>query len=108
MADYSEAVSKHATLTASTVDTVTLTRDYPRVEVLHKSAAVAEPIYFTVNGAVPTVNGDDTHVVMPGGWKTVKSQADRDEGPVETAPDSSTVVRVISAGTPAYAVTGEE
>lgn len=97
MASYSEARAKHATLVASTVDTVTLTgtgRNFSAVEVLHKSPAVADPIYFTVDGSTPTVNGPNTDVVMPGGWKTVAT------------PDGD-VIKLISAGTPAYAVTGE-
>ena len=96
MASYEEATSKHATLVASTVDTVTLTgTDYYSVEVLHRSSSVTDPIYFTVDGSTPTVAGDDTYVVMPGGWKTVRSKENID------------VVKLISAGTPAYSVTGE-
>lgn len=96
MATYSEALSKHATLTATTVDTVTLTgTDYYSVEVVHRSGSLTTPIYFTVDGSTPTVEGDDTYVVMPGGWKTVKSRVNVD------------VIKLISAGAVAYSVTGE-
>lgn len=95
MATHSVALAKHATLSASTVDTITLTNDFQTVEVVHRTSTAADPIYFTVDGSTPTVGGDNTYVVMPGGWKSVRAWANSD------------VVKLISAGTPAYSVTGE-
>lgn len=92
MASYSVAKSKHATLVASTADTVAFTTDWPAVEVVNKDASAA--IYFTVSGVAPTVAGDDTLYVGPG-------QSVIERSNVLTDP-----VKLISSGTPAYAVTG--
>jgi hypothetical protein len=60
MTNYTVISGKHATLAASTVDAVTLAAGTPVVEVVNYGAS---PIYFTVDGSVPTVGGDDTKVV---------------------------------------------
>jgi hypothetical protein len=67
MAAYSEAKSKHYALTASQVDTVTLTGQVNFVEVIHHGN-VSNPIYVLIGAAalVPTVAGDDTEVVLAG------------------------------------------
>jgi hypothetical protein len=93
MASYSAARSKHATLTASAVDTVTLGADWNTVEVTNRSAT--DPIYVTTNNAAPTVAGDDTFVVPAGGYRVLE---------VPTA--GSTVVKLISGGNAPYSVTG--
>lgn len=91
--------AKHGTLTAATVATVTFAADYRVVMVTHRSSSDTNPIYFTVDGSTPTVAGDDTFVCMPGGWRSVASQNDNSDG--------STVIKLISTGTPAYSVEGE-
>lgn len=91
--------AKHGTLVAATVATVTFAKDYPVVMVTHRSPSNTNPIYFTVDGSTPTAAGDDTFVVMPGGWRSVVASTDQ--------ADSSTVVKLISAGTPDYSVEGE-
>lgn len=91
--------AKHGTLTASTVATVTFAADYRAIMVTHRSPSATDPIYFTVDGSTPTAAGDDTFVVMPGGWRSVNAQYDN--------ADASTVIKLISAGTPAYSVEGE-
>lgn len=88
----------HGTLTASTVATVTLTRDFQRVEVLNVTGSAA--IYFTVDGSNPTVAGDDTYVVPAVTGASFSAPAN--------ASGSTTVVKLISSGTPGYAVTGLE
>jgi hypothetical protein len=71
MASYSVTAAKHATLAASTVDTVTLpgigTESHIEVSNWHSTAL----IYFTADGSTPTVAGDDTLVVGPGTSLTV-------------------------------------
>lgn len=86
--------ARHITLTASTVATVTMDRDYSYLEVVNVDGAAA--VYFTVNGAAPTVAGNDTFV-LPAAI-----------GGLETQPESSdvTTVRLISAGTPRVSVRG--
>lgn len=93
MASYSEALSKHATLSAATVDTVTLTADYRSVEVKNRASS-GSGIFFTVDGSTPTVLGDDTFVVLPGEALVVPSGL------------SSDAVKLISATADAYSVTG--
>ena len=64
MASYTAAKSKHQTLAANTVDTVTLSQDHWYVEVSNWGV---DRLYFTVDGSTPTVGGDDTWVVGGGG-----------------------------------------
>lgn len=94
MADHAVARSKHATLSADTVDAVTLTRDYPAAEVKNRG----EPdIHFTVDGSTPTVGGDDTFVV-PAGESLVVG--------LSTKPQTPDVVKLIATDSCAYSVTG--
>lgn len=66
MATSSTATAKHATLSASTMDTVTLTNPAKRVIIKNRSAVAGNTIYATINGADPTVAGDDTISVQAG------------------------------------------
>lgn len=68
MAAYSELVSKHATLSGTTVDSVTLTKAFGKVEVLNRGTGT---LYVTTGNSVsgttdPTAAGDDTTVVPAG------------------------------------------
>lgn len=93
MASFSVDRSKHATLTADAVDTVTL--GYRgTVEVLNRSAS--DYIYFTNDDSAPAVDGDDTFVVGPGQSLLVGA----------SNVGSNEVVKLISAGAAAYSVTG--
>ena len=92
MASHSVARSKHTTLTATTVDTVTLTTNHGQVEVANRASSGAG-ISFTVDGTSPTALGDDTYWVGPGQSLVVRL------GP-------SDVVKLISATADAYSVTG--
>lgn len=86
--------SEHVTLTADTVATVTLDRQYNAVEVVNVDGAAA--VYFTVDGSAPAVEGAGT-VVLPAAIGGVE---------VRPASDNPTVVKLISAGTPKVAVRG--
>jgi hypothetical protein len=81
------------TLVASTVDTVNWPAgvNAPYVEVLNDGGT---DIFVTVNGATPTVAGNNTFEVPPGAVRVLKT-------PSEVA----TAVKLISAGTPTYSVT---
>jgi hypothetical protein len=96
MASYTGMRIKHATLVAATMDTVTLDGDYKHVEVVNRDGV--NEIYFTIDGADPTVAGDNTHVLPAQiGRITVNAAAE---------PGTPTVVKLISAGTPKYTVRG--
>ena len=91
------ADSRHITLTANTVSTVTLDGDYNNVEVLNVSGAAA--VYFTVNGATPTVKGNGT-VVLPAAIGALALPL------FDNGTSGATTVRLISTGTPDVAVRG--
>jgi hypothetical protein len=84
--------STHQTLVAATPDQVTLPSGYPNVEVTNRDSTAV--IYFTVDGTVPVSAADGTYVVMPLSALRINF------------PTGATVVKLISAGTPAYSVTG--
>lgn len=85
------------TLVAATVDTVTFDSEVGQVEVLSHDGS--SPIYFTVDGSTPTVAGAGTFV-LPAAVGAL-------EVPVAyNAAGGDTAVKLISAGTPTYSVTG--
>lgn len=94
MADHAVETAFHGTLSATTVDAVTLTRDHPNAEVKNRGDVA---IYATVNGSVPTVGGADTFVV-PAGESIVLV--------LSTRPGVPDVVRLIASDSCAYSVTG--
>ena len=71
MAAYSEIRSKTATLSTTTVDTVTLGQPWDRIEVANHDAA--QPLYVTFDGSTPTAAGDDTSYVGPNQSIVVKA-----------------------------------
>jgi hypothetical protein len=92
MTDYTANLSKHAVLVASTVDRVTMGGNYVEVTVFNRSAT--DPLFVRVDGADPTVNGDDSRLV-----------------PVRTSrvlgnpnPANANEVRLISPGAAGYSV----
>lgn len=95
MAAYTEVKSKHWTLTASTVDSLTITGQHGNVEVVHHGDDTS-PVYLNVlkAAATPTIAGDDTEVVLAG------------ERVRFSISNTATVVSVISAGTPRISVVG--
>lgn len=100
MATYSVNRAKHATLTASTIDQVTVATA-GIAEVMNRTGS--SEIYFTVGTvasppADPTVGGDDCFVVPAtlGSYVLERAPSFATEGPV--------VVKLISVGTPGYSV----
>lgn len=92
MGSYSVTTSKHATLVASTVDTVTLgSSDVDTAYIVNIDGASI--IYATGDGSVPTVAGDDIPVVIPAL-----------AGAFAVVDVVGSAVKLISAGTPKYAV----
>lgn len=90
MASYSAVRVKSQTLSAATVDTVTLSGAAGSVEVYNRSTS--DTISFTTDGSTPTALGDDCYVAGAGQSVTV--------------PAATSATKLISAGTPAYTVTG--
>lgn len=82
----------HHVLAAATVDTVTFAADHGEIEVLSRDGAAE--IYFTVDGSTPTVGGTNCFVQPAGVGSTIVAVRAR----------GGTVVKLISAGTPAYSV----
>lgn len=89
-----EGDSRHVTLTANAVTTITLDADYDNVEVLNVDGGGV--VYFTANGATPTVAGNGT-VVLPAAVGAVTL--------TPYGPDLATI-KLISAGTPKVSVRG--
>lgn len=86
----------HATLTANTVDTITLDNDYIAVEILNRNGAAE--IYATIDTNVtPTVGGTNCDV-LPAAIGNLIIDA--------SAYGTPTIVQLISNGTPAYTVKG--
>jgi hypothetical protein len=93
VATYSGAQTQHQTLTASTVDTVTLDGNYDQAEVVNR--ATSGDIYWTVNGSTPTAGGAGTFITRAGEALKVRAP----EG-------GQTVVKLISTAACPYSVTG--
>lgn len=93
MAAHTVLLSKHTTLSAATVDTITMTaQDFQFVEVANRASSGAG-ISFTVDGSTPTVLGDNTYWVGAGQSVVVPWLG------LDT-------VKLISTTTDAYSVTG--
>lgn len=91
MASYTAVRAKSATLSASTVDTITLANGIKRVLVINRSTSGW--IWAKEGSVAPTVAGDECLPVGPT-WAI----------PVETN-GSTTVVKLISSGALDYTVT---
>jgi hypothetical protein len=101
----------HKTTVAATVDVVTLA---PTDVIMVTNRSGVSPIYFTVDGSVPTVAGDGTRVmpaivgakqqrVDPGGVVRT-NQATTDEYHPAGTTESAVQVRLISAAPTDYSV----
>lgn len=84
----------HSTLTASTVDTVTLTSAAKRLRIINRSGTAE--IYYTTNGSAPTVFGANCYVVV--------AAITEDSARNELGDQNETKVQLISSGTPTYSV----
>lgn len=100
MASGSAFKAYHSTLTAATVDTVTLDAWGRYVLVINKSAT--DYIYVTTDGSTPTVEGNNTYCVCPGQSKVLFNEGVEPEPALALA--GSTAVKLISSGTPKYGV----
>jgi hypothetical protein len=84
------AASSHPfTLTANTVDTFTFSEDLNSVDIISDGAAA---VFYTIDGTAPTVGGTACYL-LPAGAISVDTRQPK-SGDV-------TVVKIISAGTPA-------
>lgn len=99
MATYTVNTAKHATLTANVVDTVTTARTNSGELMVREQLEVtnrgATEIYFRIDGANPTVGGDDCFIVLPGGSLRV----DR-----VTEGSASPVVKLVSSAATPYSI----
>lgn len=84
----------HAQLVAGAVTTITLDRDYSRVEVTNVDGADA--VYFRIGAAAPTVEGDGCEV-LPAAIGSLE---------VDVFTAGKTVVKLISNGAPKVSVRG--
>jgi hypothetical protein len=85
----------HRTLTANTVETVDLDGNYDRIEVLNRDGS--SEVFFTTDGTNPGIATDGCHV-LPAAIGAVEV-ADQTSG-------ANSVVKLISAGSPAISVRG--
>ena len=113
--------AKNGTLTAATVATVTFTARYGEIEIQNLEPAGAADtaiIYATTNGVAPTVGGDDCTAIEPGTSATLGNNSglwfqnalQAPYAPLagsQYAADGGTTVKLISAGTPEYSVSGQ-
>lgn len=91
MASYTVERSKHATLSGTTVDTITITGAHNEIEVFNRSGSA--DLYVTVDGKTPTSAGDNTDIVPAGTSLVVPAPAG----------DGGTVVKILGNGN-AYTV----
>lgn len=89
---------EHATLTGAAVMTITLDEPYETLTVLCRATASPAEIYFRSDGTVPTVGGNDCHVVSFQIPMVVVQSASDDENPL--------VVQLISSGAIPFTVMG--
>lgn len=87
------AKTKHGTLVANAVTTVTFTADFGKVEVLNRGSA---DLWFRIDGTDPVIGEDDVEICPAGQWAIV----DRSDL------NGATEVRLISAAAVPYSVRG--
>lgn len=92
MASYSVNRAKHATLAAGVVDTVTITNDYPLIEIENRD--LNNDLWFTIDGSVPAAGADDVLHLGPSMALTI--------------PTKHKPAKLISTSGAAYSVTGWE
>lgn len=81
MAAVTGPFTAHATLTGTTVDTVTLTSPITRVTVINRAAAGGTDLWVTISNtgtapADPVAAADDTYWIPPQGFKTFAAGSD--------------------------------
>jgi hypothetical protein len=88
MATYNVNRAKHATLVASTKDTVNFAYTGSTIRVRNRGAS--DDIYFSIDGVDPTVGGDDTYFLGPGENIMIENVSNLH------------LIELISSGTPEY------
>lgn len=68
------ATTRHVTLTANQVTTVTVPKDYDTVAVFHRGN-VAEDLWATVNDVDPVAEGNDNYCIPSGARRTILRHA---------------------------------
>ncbi len=101
MATITGTLCEHATLSGTTVDTVTLTSPLARFTVINRAAVGGVDLAVTVgkNGVAPsdpTQQGDNTYWIPPQGFKTFRGGG-----------NANTVCKILGNAN-AYSVEGEE
>lgn len=94
MAEYTVQRSAHQTLSASEIDTVTVTE--PQIDIELTNRTGTSEIYFTIDGSDPTVGGESCFVLPAAVCSRVVSS---DKFNTPTA-----LIKLISAGAEAYSV----
>lgn len=69
MATYSVTRAKNATLSSTTVDTITLNQKWEAVEITNADASNA--LYVRVDGTAATAAGDDCTMILPASSKVI-------------------------------------
>lgn len=69
--NFTVRLAKSATLSTTTVDTVTLGQVCSEVEIVNKDAT--NDLFITLNGLTPTASGDDCYRVLPATSKRLKT-----------------------------------
>lgn len=95
MASIAVNKSKTATLSGTTVDTLTFSQLWDGVEVVNLNGTSG--VAFTLDGTTPAVDGDDVYMVDPGGSLKLDTNA--------TVTGNSMVLKIIGSGNK-YRVTG--
>lgn len=101
MASYSVTNSKAATLTAATVDTVTLTGNKAGFRIQNRSST--DNIWYTFGlGSTPTSPASDGSV--DGSYLLPANSSDAWDDPISRSNEASVIVKLISTGTPSYSI----
>ena len=102
MASGSASIAYHSTLSAGTVDTVSLDTWSKYLLIINKSTTATDVIYITTDGTEPEVEGDDTYCVLANSSKMLANEGVIPEPALGVA--GSTVIKLICSGTPDYGV----
>jgi hypothetical protein len=98
----------NGTFTASTVATVSFAARYQFIEI--KNLDATNPVYYTTNGATPTVGGAGCYVAGPGERVMAANQGQfwwQGYGASDgTKTNPGTTVKMITIGTSGYEVAG--
>lgn len=94
MAVATKTKGHHGTLTASAVDTITLSRPSGQVKIINRLGT--NEIFYTLDGSAPTVNGDCYVIPAIAGASDIRA--------IRLNPLGVQVVNLISSGAMTYSV----